>query len=113
MDQSPEGDARDNYLLSKLRLAYISFEMDNFDQTINALSQSFHGNLLTLVCNYLMGKAYYKVDELNKALECFISCTKFRTHVPNIWGFLALINLQLGNNLNAINCWKYARIVSN
>ncbi|XP_034474809.1 uncharacterized protein LOC117782012 [Drosophila innubila] len=110
MDQSPEGDARDNYLLSKLRLAYISFEMDNFDQTINALSQSFHGNLLTLVCNYLMGKAYYKVDELNKALECFISCTRFRTHVPNIWGFLALINLQLGNNLNAINCWKYARI---
>jgi len=112
MDQpSADDDGRDNYMLSKLRLAYISFEMNNYDQTINALSESFHGNLLSLVCNYLMGKAHYRLGELNKALECFITCTKFQTHVPNVWGFLALINLQLGNNLNAINCWKYARVV--
>ncbi|KAL7741220.1 hypothetical protein ACLKA6_015109 [Drosophila palustris] len=111
VDQStPEGETRDNYLLSKLRLAYISFDMEIYDQTVNALSQPFHGKLLNLVCNYLMGKAYYKLGELNKALECFITCTKFNTHLPDVWGFLALINLQLGNNLNAIHCWKYARV---
>ncbi|KAH8392459.1 hypothetical protein KR215_008905 [Drosophila sulfurigaster] len=111
VDQSSafEGE-RDNYLLSKLRFAYISYEMENFDQTVNALSQPFDGQLLSLFCNYLMGKAYYRLYDFNKALQCFITCTSFGAHMPNIWGFLALINLHLGNNVNAINCWKYARI---
>ncbi|KAH8376963.1 hypothetical protein KR093_002363 [Drosophila rubida] len=101
---------RDHYLLSKLRLAHISFQMGNFDQTVNALSQPFQGQLLSIFCNYLMGKAYYRLDDLNKALECFIACTSAGAHMPNTWGFLALINLHLGNNVNAINCWKYARV---
>ncbi|KAH8263509.1 hypothetical protein KR044_010013 [Drosophila immigrans] len=107
--QTHEGD-RDNYMLSKLRMAYISYQTGNFDQTVNALSQPFEGKLLSMFCNYLLGKAYYKLDDFSKALECFIACTSTGAHVPNIWGFLALVNLQLGHSVNAINCWKYARI---
>ncbi|KAH8412102.1 hypothetical protein KR222_010865 [Zaprionus bogoriensis] len=98
-----------DYLLSKLRLAYLSFDEGNYHQTIRALNMPEMGKLLPLSCSYLRGKAYYKLEDLTKAMECFSTCTTYGTHVPDVWGFLALINLQMGNNLNAIVCWKYAR----
>lgn len=33
--------------------------------------------------------------------------------MPNTWAYLALINLKLGNNYNALECWKYARLNHN
>ncbi|XP_030565592.1 uncharacterized protein LOC115765975 isoform X2 [Drosophila novamexicana] len=100
---------RDNLLLSKFRLAYLAFEAGNYQLTIDALQYPSVGKLLSLVSNYLMGKAYYKLNEYSKAMECFVQCTTFGSHVPDIWGYLALINLQMGNNMNALTCWKYAR----
>lgn len=32
-------------------------------------------------------------------------------HIPDVWGYLALINLKLGNNFKALECWKYAKLV--
>ncbi|XP_064551429.1 uncharacterized protein LOC135437433 isoform X2 [Drosophila montana] len=101
---------RDNFLLSKFRLAYLAFEAGKYQLTIDALHHPSVGKLLSLVSNYLMGKAYYKLDEYSKAMECFVQCTTFGSHVPDIWGYLALINLQMGNNINALTCWKYARV---
>lgn len=103
--------ARD-YLVSRIRLAYLSFEVADYQLTIDALNFSYNGKLLPLTCNYLRGKAYYKMDDLAKAMECFIACTTYGIHMPDMWGFLALINLQLGNNLHALLCWKHARSVS-
>jgi len=45
------------------------------------------------------------------ALQYFAKSTNLDTHVPNVWGFLALINLKLGENYKAVECWKYAKIV--
>ncbi|EDW12988.1 uncharacterized protein LOC6577591 [Drosophila mojavensis] len=100
---------RDDFLISKLRLAYIAYEAGDYQLTIDALNLPKVGRLIPLVTSYLMGKAYYKLDDISKAMEYFINCTKFAEHVPDVWGFLALINLQMGNNMNAISCWKYAR----
>lgn len=102
---------RDDFLISKLRLAYIAYEAGDYQLTIDALNLPKVGRLIPLVTSYLMGKAYYKLDDISKAMEYFINCTKFAEHVPDVWGFLALINLQMGNNMNAISCWKYARAV--
>ncbi|KAH8251381.1 hypothetical protein KR032_010250 [Drosophila birchii] len=107
-----EGIERDILLVSKIRLAYISYENGNYFQCLQALEGQFMGKLLPLMVNYLMGKSYYKLDNMEMAIECFANCTRVESHVPNVWGFLALINLRLGNNFKAVECWKYAKIVS-
>ncbi|KAH8324146.1 hypothetical protein KR074_000605 [Drosophila pseudoananassae] len=106
----PEENERDCFELSKLRLGYISYEMGDNYKCIEALNNPFSGKTITLVADYLMGKSYYRRDHLEVALHCFAKCTTAETHVPNVWGFLALINLKLGENYKAIECWKYAKI---
>lgn len=102
-----------DFTVSKLRLGYLSYDMEDYHQTISALRIRDIGKLLPLTCKYLIGKAHYKLGDLNSALHSFIACTSYGIHMPDIWGFLALLNLQMGKNLHAIICWKYARIVSN
>ncbi|ALC38585.1 CG14339 [Drosophila busckii] len=103
---------RDNYLLSKLRLAYLSMQVGDYQKAIDAISASqlMAGNMLSLIGLYLLGKANYKLHNLEKAMQHFIECTTLGSHVPNAWGFLALIHLQLGNNMAALCCWKYAKV---
>ncbi|KAH8279705.1 hypothetical protein KR054_002602 [Drosophila jambulina] len=101
---------RDCFQVSKIRLAYISYEMGNYLECAEALDGQFNGKLLPLLANYLMGKSYYKMGNLDMALECFANCTRVESHIPNAWGFLALINLRLGENFKAVECWKYAKI---
>lgn len=101
-----------DFIVGKLRLAYLSYDMEDYHQTISALRIPEIGKLMPLTYKYLKGKAYYKLGELHNALNSFIACTAYGIHMPDIWGFLALINLQMGKNLHAIICWKYARIVS-
>lgn len=108
----PEEQQRDDFEVSKIRLAYISYELGHYHKCIEALEGDFSGKLLTLVANYLMGKSYYKMENLDMALECFAKCTQVESHIPNVWGFLALINLRFGDNFKALECWKYAKIVS-
>ncbi|KAH8393514.1 hypothetical protein KR200_003713 [Drosophila serrata] len=105
-----EGIERDCFQVSKIRLAYISYDMGQYMQCLQALEGQFMGKLLPLVTNYLMGKSYYKMDNLEMARECFANSTRGESHIPNVWGFLALINLRLGENFKAIECWKYAKI---
>jgi len=106
-----EETERDAFEVSRLRLGYISYELGNYEKCIEALNQPFAGQLLALVAGYLMGKSYYKLSELEMALQYFAKSTHLDTHVPNVWGFLALINLRLGENYKAVECWKYAKIV--
>ncbi|XP_017061131.1 uncharacterized protein LOC108101333 [Drosophila ficusphila] len=101
---------RSGFEVSRLRLGYISYEMGNFEKSIEALNFPFSGHLLPVVADYMVGKSYYKLDHLESALPYFARTTKTDTHVPNVWGFLALINLRLGQNYNAVECWKYAKI---
>ncbi|XP_052854247.1 uncharacterized protein LOC128263307 [Drosophila gunungcola] len=109
----PEVNERDYFELSRLRLGYISYELGDYHKCIEALNFTFAGELLTVVADYMIGKAYYKLDHLEMALQCFAKSTRIDTHVPNVWGFLALINLRLGDNYKAIECWKYAKIEPN
>ncbi|XP_016927834.3 uncharacterized protein [Drosophila suzukii] len=108
-----EETERDAFEVSRLRLGYISYELGNYEKCIEALNQPFAGQLLALVAGYLMGKSYYKLNELEMALQYFAKSTHLDTHVPNVWGFLALTNLRLGENYKAVECWKYAKIEPN
>uniref|UniRef100_A0A6P4FMA3 Uncharacterized protein LOC108052658 n=1 Tax=Drosophila rhopaloa TaxID=1041015 RepID=A0A6P4FMA3_DRORH len=109
----PEKYERDLFEVSRLRLGYISYELGDYHKCIEALNFTFGGGTLTLVADYMIGKAYYKLDHLEMALQCFAKSTRIDTHVPNVWGFLALINLRLGENYKAVECWKYAKIEPN
>ncbi|XP_002132873.2 uncharacterized protein [Drosophila pseudoobscura] len=101
---------RDYFVVSKMRLGYIAYENGDYYKVIQALSYPYIGKLIPMVSSYLMGKAFYKLDNLDMALQCFANCTRSQNHVPIIWGFLALINLRLGENYKALECWKYAKI---
>ncbi|KAH8412534.1 hypothetical protein KR009_002802 [Drosophila setifemur] len=105
-----EQDERDCYVLGRLRLGYISYRMEDYFKCMDALNCEFSGRLLNMVADYMLGKAYYKIDDLEPSLQYFISCTKAESHVPNVWAFLALVNLRLNENHKAIECWKYAKI---
>ncbi|XP_030373977.1 uncharacterized protein LOC115623659 [Scaptodrosophila lebanonensis] len=101
---------RDRFLLSALRLAYISYDNGDYETAIKAFSKQVCGRLVPLVCNYMIGKSYYKLQKYEKAIEYFARCTRHNTHVPDIWAHLALVNIHLGDNYAALECWKYAKI---
>ncbi|KAH8297989.1 hypothetical protein KR018_003950 [Drosophila ironensis] len=105
-----EENERDFFELSKMRLAYISYEMGDDYKSIEALGNVCSSKLTTALCEYLKGKSYYRIGNYSVAISCFAKCTLAGTHLPNAWGFLALINLKLGDNYKAIECWKYSRI---
>ena len=37
--------------------------------------------------------------------------TNSEVHIPDIWAYLALINLRRGQNFKALEFWKYAKLV--
>uniref|UniRef100_A0A1A9WUQ6 Uncharacterized protein n=1 Tax=Glossina brevipalpis TaxID=37001 RepID=A0A1A9WUQ6_9MUSC len=52
-------------------------------------------------------------DQLKEAEDCFIQATSYGMYFPDVWAYLALINLKLGEYLKALECWKYARLNPN
>lgn len=44
------------------------------------------------------------------AEKAFAQCTQYGIYLHNIWAYLALINLKMGENYKALECWKYARL---
>lgn len=54
-----------------------------------------------------------QLDRLKEAELYFAESTLFGVYLPNVWAYLATINIRLGENYKALECWKYARLVNN
>lgn len=53
---------------------------------------------------------YFQLGQLKEAEQYFAITTKSGLYMPNVWAYLALVNLKMGNNYNALECWKYAKL---
>lgn len=52
------------------------------------------------------------MGNLKMAETYFAKTTHYKLYVPGIWFYLAIINFKLGENYKALECWRYARLVS-
>lgn len=73
--------------------------------------------MFPLYANILKYKVLFTIrlqlGQLEEAEKYFALSTKYGIYMPNTWAYLALINLKRGNNYNALECWKYARLNQN
>lgn len=52
------------------------------------------------------------MGDLKSAEKYFAKATQHKLYIPGIWFYLAIINFRLGENYKALECWRYARLVS-
>uniref|UniRef100_A0A1A9UW04 Uncharacterized protein n=1 Tax=Glossina austeni TaxID=7395 RepID=A0A1A9UW04_GLOAU len=50
---------------------------------------------------------------LEKSKEFFIQATNYGIYFPDVWAYLAVIHLRLGEYMKALECWKYAQLNPN
>ena len=62
-----------------------------FKKAIYLFSKLLENNSRDLRANFLMGKIYYELNNLNKSLFFFEKCNKIQPHTPNVLFNLALI----------------------
>uniref|UniRef100_A0A1B0FP34 Tetratricopeptide repeat protein n=1 Tax=Glossina morsitans morsitans TaxID=37546 RepID=A0A1B0FP34_GLOMM len=95
--------------LGILRYAYRMLEEKQLEEALKAFQFARSGD--HRVIGYVgKAKALYFLDRLEEAEIYFAKSTRFYMHLPNVWAYLAVINLRLGQNYKALECWKYARL---
>lgn len=52
------------------------------------------------------------MGNLKLAETYFAKTTHYKLYVPGTWFYLAIINFKCGDNHKALECWRYARLVS-
>jgi len=67
-----------------------------FKKAIYLFSKLLENNSRDLRANFLMGKIYYELNNLNKSLFFFEKCNKIQPHTPNVLFNLALIFQSTG-----------------
>uniref|UniRef100_A0A1A9UW01 Uncharacterized protein n=1 Tax=Glossina austeni TaxID=7395 RepID=A0A1A9UW01_GLOAU len=96
--------------LGILRYANRMLEEKQFEEALRAFHYAKSGD--RRIIGYVgKAKALYFLDRLEEAEIYFAKCTRFYIYLPNVWAYLAVINLRLGQNYKALECWKYARLV--
>lgn len=55
---------------------------------------------------------YQQLNRLEEAIPYLSRCTEVDIFIPDVWGYLATINLRLSRNKTALECWKVAKLVS-
>lgn len=53
-----------------------------------------------------------QLGRYQEAESQFSQCTNYGLHVPDVWGYLALVNLKMNKTFRALESWKYAKLVS-
>ncbi|XP_060517008.1 cilia- and flagella-associated protein 70-like [Cylas formicarius] len=72
--------------------------------------------LILIACKYhqtpyvwmTAGKLYYELNDLVSAEECFSEANIKDNMLPEVWGFLTLINIKLGRIMEAKQCYQQA-----
>ncbi|TDG47012.1 hypothetical protein AWZ03_006593 [Drosophila navojoa] len=100
------------FYLSYLRLARLSFECEDFELALQAyeLCVPTAKTDKNFMANYGMGLTLYYLNRLEEAIVYLARSTEVDIYIPDSWGFLATINLRLGRNKTALNCWKVAKM---
>lgn len=55
---------------------------------------------------------HQQLNRLEEAIPYLSRCTEVDIFIPDVWGYLATINLRLSRNKTALECWKVAKLVS-
>ncbi|KAI9585895.1 hypothetical protein GQX74_001742 [Glossina fuscipes] len=98
--------------LGVLRYAYRMLEEKQFEEALKAFEFVRSGG--HRIVGYVgKAKALYFLDRFEEAEIYFAKTTRFYMHLPDVWAYLAMINLRLGQNYKALECWKYARLDPN
>uniref|UniRef100_A0A1A9WW83 Uncharacterized protein n=1 Tax=Glossina brevipalpis TaxID=37001 RepID=A0A1A9WW83_9MUSC len=97
--------------LGVLRYAYFLLRQKKFEAAIYAFD--FADDIPDVIRSVGKAKAFYYLDRLNEAEQQLALCTTYNIYYPSVWEHLALINLRLGKNYEALECWKYARLNPN
>ncbi|KAH8412760.1 hypothetical protein KR009_005401 [Drosophila setifemur] len=107
-----DADDRHLFKLSFLRLGQLAFDRGNYELA----DEAFDSCLPTLrkennfMANYGKGLALYHLNRLEEAIPFLSHCTEIETFIPDVWGYLATINLRLNRNKSALECWKMAKM---
>ncbi|KAH8263629.1 hypothetical protein KR044_011769 [Drosophila immigrans] len=100
------------FYTSLMRLARLSFEKEDYDIAAQAyeMCTPYNKRDKNFVANYGRGLTLYYQNKLEDAIVYLARSTDNEIFMPDPWGFLAVINLRLGRNKSALDCWKVAKM---
>ncbi|KAH8356242.1 hypothetical protein KR200_009272 [Drosophila serrata] len=103
---------RPYFTLSFLRLGHLAFDRGLHELAISAFESCVPTakKQKTFLPNYCMGMALYHLNRLEEAIPYLSRCTEVNIFIPDVWGYLATINLRLNRNKTALECWKMAKM---
>uniref|UniRef100_W8AZH6 Tetratricopeptide repeat protein 18 n=1 Tax=Ceratitis capitata TaxID=7213 RepID=W8AZH6_CERCA len=102
-------DMRD-FQLSFMRYGKHLFENGKYAEAINAYEQCTCVRTCKFAANFGLGRALYHLGRYQEAENQFSQCTNYGLHVPDVWGYLALVNLKMNKTFRALESWKYAKL---
>ncbi|XP_017042324.2 LOW QUALITY PROTEIN: uncharacterized protein LOC108088828 [Drosophila ficusphila] len=100
------------FKLSFLRLGKLAFARGQYElseKAYDACEPSSHKQRHFII-NYGKGLALYHLNRLEEAIPFLSRCTEANIFVPDVWGYLATINIRLNRNKTALECWKMAKM---
>uniref|UniRef100_A0A1I8PHY7 Tetratricopeptide repeat protein 18 n=1 Tax=Stomoxys calcitrans TaxID=35570 RepID=A0A1I8PHY7_STOCA len=99
------------YNLGILRYAYHLMAAKEYAKAKDVFSLCCYSTKgIGIVAAIGKGKACYRLNDLDEAEKSFAQATHCDMYLPNIWAYLGLVNLRKGENYQALECWKYARL---
>uniref|UniRef100_A0A1A9WUQ5 Tetratricopeptide repeat protein 18 n=1 Tax=Glossina brevipalpis TaxID=37001 RepID=A0A1A9WUQ5_9MUSC len=99
-----------HFQLGTLRYAAKMMEQKEYESAIRALDYASDNYNHGLFKSVAKAKALYYLGRLKEAERYLAEGTNYDLFLPNVWAGLALINLRLGENYKALECWIYARL---
>uniref|UniRef100_A0A1A9W422 Tetratricopeptide repeat protein n=1 Tax=Glossina brevipalpis TaxID=37001 RepID=A0A1A9W422_9MUSC len=98
------------FQLGVLRYAYRMLKEKELEEALEAFEFAGRSENDLIIANVGKAKALYFLGRLKEAKLFFAETTRFSMYLPNVWAYLAVINLRLGQNYEALECWKYANL---
>ncbi|XP_026835200.1 uncharacterized protein LOC6542520 isoform X3 [Drosophila erecta] len=105
-------DPMDRWLfkLSFLRLGQLAFQRGQYELAEKAFDSCLPARRKSFTANYGKGLTLYHLNRLEEAIPYLSRCTEVDIFIPDVWGYLATINLRLSRNKTALECWKVAKL---
>ncbi|XP_017065339.2 LOW QUALITY PROTEIN: uncharacterized protein LOC108104018 [Drosophila eugracilis] len=100
------------FKLSFVRLGQLAFDRGQYELAEKAYDICLPSSRRrkNFIANYGKGLSLYHQNRLEEAIPFLSRCTEINIFMPDVWGYLATINLRLNRNKTALECWKMARM---
>ncbi|XP_067625297.1 uncharacterized protein [Eurosta solidaginis] len=95
--------------LALLRYGFYMLNDGRYEKAREAFNK-IDQNPVQIIAAFGLGKALFKMKKLDEAELEFEKCTSYKIHIPDVWAYLALINLLQKKTYKALEFWKYAKI---